>query len=94
MTQELENQIKLYNIFGVIFGKKDSTTSGQIPVFSSETNTLEDSGVTASEISELVNAAPEPAIANPTGGGTVDIQARAAIDSILTVLRSKNIIES
>lgn len=37
-------------------------------------------------------AAPQPAISDPSGGATVDVEARTAISSILTTLRAHGLI--
>lgn len=59
MPSELEDSIKMYKLFGVVFGKKDSVTPGQIPVFATgEENTLEDSGVDGSTLADLANPGP------------------------------------
>ena len=92
MADEVEKQIKLYKLFGVVFGKKDSTSSGSIPVFASgENNTLEDSGVTKEDLGGLVNATPAGAIADLSGSATLpDVINK--VNEILVALRSKDII--
>jgi hypothetical protein len=42
---------------------------------------------------DQVALAPQPAIADPAGGGTVDTEARAAIVSILTTLEKLGFIK-
>lgn len=43
---------------------------------------------------QKVVGARAPAIANPTGGGTVDIEARVALEALLATLREHGLIEA
>jgi len=99
-----EDFIKSYKLAGLVLGKKNSLTSGQIPVVSTGVDgQIEDSGITKDQLSSITNPTPAASIADEintagpsyTSGEQLMLNnLKDKLNEILQVLRDKGIISS